>query len=124
MRPANAVLAVEASSSGRSSSPEAVADAPVTTWKKTGMKTITAKSESVAQNSAALTIVNTGLANSRSGRIGSAARRCWTSQAPKSATAPIASPTISAESQAYSWPPHVVNSSRQVSAPASRAAPR
>ena len=50
------------------------------------MNTITEKKESVVRNSAAETIVNTGMRNSRSGRIGSAARRSRTIQAPSSAT--------------------------------------
>ena len=84
---------------------------------------MTAKNASVVRNSAAETITNTGWRKSRSGRIGSATRRSCATNRPSSATAPAASPAISPESHAYWRPPQVVTSSRQVSPPASSAAP-
>ncbi len=52
-------------------------------------------------------------AKSRGGRIGSLARRSWTTQSAKSTTAAIASPAISGESQPASLPPMVVTKRTQ-----------
>ena len=69
------MLSVAAISSGSSSTPDSVALAPVTDCRKTGMKTITAKNDSVVRNSVAETMSKTGSRNSRSGSTGSVARR-------------------------------------------------
>ena len=123
MRPDANVLTVAASSSGRSRKPDCVALAPVTTCRNTGMNTTTAKNASVVRNSVAETTVKTGMRNSRSGRIGSLARRSRAIHPASSVAPAAASPTISADPHAYSRPPHVVTSSTHVSAPASSPAP-
>ena len=59
----------------------------------------------------------------RSGRIGSLARRSWTTNA-KAMTMPIVkSPMIWGEPQAYSWPPHADASSNDVTLMVSKSAP-
>ena len=117
------MLAAAESISGSSSSPEAVALAPVTSCRYSGTKTIAAKNAQLVSSSAPATTSNTGSRNSRSGRIGSAARRSTAMKAPSIATAAAASPRISAESHAYRVPPQVVTSSTEAIAPASSAAP-
>ena len=107
------MLAAAASISGRSSRPEAVALAPVTTCRYSGVKTTAAKNAHVVRNSVAETTSNTGSRNSRSGRIGSGARRSWATNATSSATAAAPRPTISAEVQPYWRPPHVVRGGRR-----------
>ncbi len=64
------------------------------------------------------------LRNSRSGRIGSAARRSASRNNTVSTTKPAPRPMISAESQAYLVPPHTPNSTMQTDAAAIRNMPR
>ena len=63
------------------------------------MNTITAKNAQPARNSVAEATENTGSRNSRSGRIGSGARRSRTRKPPSSTTAAAPRPSVSAEVQ-------------------------
>ncbi len=72
---------------------------------------------------AALASANVALRNSRSGRIGSRVRASWTTNSTPSTTPAANRPTITPEPQAYSAPPQLSASSRQLTPATSSAAP-
>jgi hypothetical protein len=71
-----------------------------------------------------LLTLNTRLRNSRSGTTGSGVRRSASTNPPSSTAAATPSAMIVGDAQAYRVPPQLVTSSMQVTASASRAAPR
>ena len=83
-----------------SRSPELVGDAPMTTWRNKGRKTMPPNMPRPMMNPVAEVMAKVRSRNSRSGRIGSAARRSWRRNRPSSVTATIDSPMIIGESQA------------------------
>ena len=100
LRPASVVETVTPSIMGTSSNPARVGLAPVAAWRNTGTKTVTANSDAVVRNRAPLAMAITGMPSSRSGTMGSAARRSRTTRAPDSRRMAPTRATIGAEPHA------------------------
>ena len=89
-------------------SPDDVAETPLTYCRYVGRKVIApsiAKPTTIAMTEDS---ENTGLVNSRSGSIGSVARRSAQMKTGTASTAAAISPMMNAESQGYSVPPRLV----------------
>src|SRR5436190_23701248 len=106
LRPESVVETVTPAIVGTSSNPASVGVTPVAAWRNTGTKTVTANRDAVARNRAALAMAITGVPSSRSGTIGSTARRSRTTRAPDSTTVALIRATIGAEAHGYWLPPH------------------
>ena len=108
---------------GSSCSPEAVGERPRTVCWNSGRNVSAPNSAKPTTSPTALVITNTRLPNSAGGRIGSAARRSTNTSATMQPTPTTPIPTISAEAQAYVFPPSVVSRMIALSPTASSSVP-
>src|SRR5690606_3313365 len=105
------------------SRPELVADAPFTTWRNRGRKLIAPNIDTPMMKLTELARLKVRLAKRCTGTTGSAARRSITARTPSSTTDAAMRPRITGEPHSYSVPPHVVNSTIEVTAATSTAEP-
>ena len=109
---------------GTTSSPESVADAPVTVWRNSGRNEVAPNIRAPRRKLIRKHTVAIRLRNSRSGRIGSSTLRSWAMNATVRTTDPAASPRITPEPHAYSAPPHTATNIADDTAATIKAAPR
>ena len=115
---------IRPSISGTSSRPELVADAPLTTCRNRGRKAMAPYMATPRTKLTALAMLNVRPRNRWMGRTGSVTRRSTAINPTSNRTEATARPMMVAEPQAYSVPPHVVNSTTDVTAAVSTAEPR
>lgn len=123
-RPATSETIIMASSIGRSSSPELVADAPWTVCWYSGRKSTAPNITKPAMKPTTDIRLKLRLRKMCSGMIGSAALVSTKTKPTREATPSAMSSMITAESQAYSEPPQVVTSTIAVMPTVRSAAPR
>src|SRR6266540_6413753 len=100
-------LAVTAPSiSGVSTTPDEVADVPITPWTKSGTKEIVPNIAIPTSAMQARHDATTGFRSSENGRIGSGTRRSYTRKVAKATAATESAPTTCALVHAYWLPPH------------------
>src|SRR3954452_6530496 len=103
--------------------PELVADAPVTICRNNGRNDVAENITAPSRKLIAKHTEATELPNSLSGRIGSANRRSWMTNATVNTMAADARPTITGDRHAYSAPPHTATSMIDDTAATINAAP-
>ena len=101
-----------------------MADTPSTYCRNVGRKVIAPSMAKPTMNARMTEIVNTDERNSRSGRIGSAARDSASTNSPRLTAETTNSPTMVGESQAYWVPPHETARVRQPAPAATHTAPK
>ncbi len=123
-RPATSETTIMASSMGRSSSPELVAEAPCTDCWYSGRKSTAPNITKPAMKPTSDMRAKLRLRKMCSGMIGSAALVSTKRNPTREATPSAMSSMMTAEPQAYSVPPQVVTSTIAVMPTVSSAAPR
>ena len=110
--PAPTEVTSSPATSGSIRAPDAVADTPSTYCRNVGRNVIDPSIAKPTTNASAQQTENTGLENSRGGRIGSTARDSTHTNAANAISDTTTSPMISTENQAYVVPPQLVASVR------------